>query len=534
MGKGLWARRWGRHIAVAIGYGIASFYFRELSVREWEILAGLRLAALLLLPYRYWPALVLGECGYYVYQAIDCVGTWGVAWSLCAAPPPIIYVIPIMYWVRQRWSPIEKHVIHMGRLLACALILSVVLAVRSISLFFVMKHLPSGYVVDYPVFTTDYFLGNYLGILSITPLALLIYQVMDGMTWRQLNRRIASSRLLFESMCLVAPLLAFLFWIALTASSETQVRQIVQIAMFLPIVWLALRHGWQGAAVGGAAATCVVMILTPAHHDYDTFRAEAIVAFAISTMLLMGGRIAALDYSATQERIDFRMALALAQRNVYVGEMQLRMTSQALDQVRETVQAGFTLMMGRLRHLQPAVDDRGYQRHASFAQDQLFRLADGLYPVALRERGLPNALRDGTLARVLGEGGLAYACDLRGYVSKLSSTLRMTIYRVIWEAITDGCLKKDVSQIRVRVRGTDRHSRLGVVMTIYFQVDPIGAGLIRWDDMLPNLVRVSSGLGLQAIQDRAAIFEGYAKTRAFSGGRVIGIYMLDPMESGGG
>ncbi|GLQ96522.1 hypothetical protein GCM10007863_09400 [Dyella mobilis] len=275
------------------------------------------------------------------------------------------------------------------------------------------------------------------------------------------------------------------------------------------------------------------MMLTPVHHDYDTFRAEAIVAFAISTMLLMGGRIAALDRSASKERTDFQMALALAQRNVYVGEMQLRMTSQALEQVREAVQAGFSLMMGRLRLLQPAVDERGYQRQISFAQDQLFRLADGLYPLALRERGLPNALREGTLARTLGEGGVKYECELQGPVSELSNALRMTIYRVIWEAVTHGCSKKDISAVRIRIRGLERGSRRGVFVSVYFFVDVAGSKFILWDEMLSNLIRASSGFSLQVIQDRAAVFEGYVKNRAFSSARVMGVYMLDPRESGG-
>ncbi|GLQ51216.1 MASE1 domain-containing protein [Dyella flava] len=528
MVKGLWAHPWVRHIAVAVGYGLAAFLCRSLSVREWEILAGLRLSALLLLSYRYWPALILGECGYYIHLALGCAGTWGVTWSLCAAPPPIIYVIPVIYWVREKWNPIEKHSIIMGRLLGCALIVSVVPTLRSLGLFTVMKNLPAGYVVDYPIFASDYFLGNYLGILTVTPLTLFVYQMAAGTTWRQLSQKMANSRLLFESVSLVAPVLAFLFWIGVTPSFHPQVRPVVQIAMFLPVVWLALRHGWQGAAVGGAAASCAVILLMPVRHDYETSQAEGIIAFAISTMLLMGGRIAALDFSASRERTDLQLALALAQRNVYVGEMQLRMTSQALDQIRETVQTGFALMMRRLRHLQPAVDERGYQHQARVAQDQLFRLADGLYPAALRERGLPNALRDGALARIFDEAGLTYSCEVRGSVSKLSQALRMTTYRIIWEAVTDGCTKKDVSHIRVRVRGVDKGKRRGVVVSIYFQVDPVGAANVRWDDVLSSLVRASSGLGPQMIRDRAAIFEGYAKTRAFPAGRLTGVYMLDP------
>jgi two-component system, NarL family, sensor histidine kinase FusK len=534
MGKDLWARPWVRQLAVVAAYGVASFFFRAFSVSGWEILAGLRLGALLLVPYRYWPALVVGESAYYIYLAVECAETWGMTWGLCTAPPPIIYVIPIVYWVREKWSPIGKSSIFMGRFLGCALIVSAVLMVRSVVLFSLIKHLPKGYLVDYPLFYGDYFIGSYLGILTVTPLALFIYHVAEGVPWRQLCRRLANNRLLFESACMVIPLMSFLFWVGVTSSSHTQARQIMQIATFLPVVWLALRHGWGGAAIGGSVASCAVFALTPTIHDYDTLRAEVIVSFAISTMLLMGERIAVLDRSANRERTDFRQALALAQRNVYVGEMQLRVTSQALDQIRETIQVGFTLILGRLRHLQPAVDDRSYQRHVSLAQDQLFRLADGLYPIALRERGLPNALRDGTLARVLDEAGLKYSCELRGGVSDLSHTLRMTIYRIIWEVVTEGCLKRDVRQVRVRVRGVEKGPRRAVVVVVYFRTSDVEGNDVQWDQLLPNLVRSSSGLGLQAVQDRAAIFEGYTKTRSHSFGRLVTVYMLDPSASGGG
>jgi two-component system, NarL family, sensor histidine kinase FusK len=533
MGKGLWAHPWVRHIAVAVGYGLAVVLFRKLSISEWVVLAGLRFSILLLAPYRYWPSLIVGEAGYYIYQAVSCADSWGVTWSVCSAIPPIAYVAPIMYWVRKKWGFIDATTVHMGRLLGCAMAVSLLVTLHSLSLFFVMKNLPVGYVVNYRAFASDYFLGNYLGILTVTPLALFVYQMAFGVNVNQLCRRIVDSRMLFESVCLGVPLLMFLLWIGMTASPHAQERQVVQIAMFIPVVWLALRHGWQGAAIGGAAASCAVMVLMPANHDYDTFRAEAIVAFAISSMLLMGARIALLDRNASQERTDFRMALALAQRNVHSGEMQLRMTSQALDQIRETVQSSFAVMMGRLRLLQPAVDDRGYQRHALLAQDQLSRLAEGLYPVALRERGLPNALRDGALAQMLDEAGVAYACELRGPVSELSNTLRMTIYRVIWEAIADACLKQEIDRIRVRVRGLHRQGRRAVVVTIYFQAGAASSAQIRREAMLSNVVRASSGLGLQAISDRAAIFEGRVKTRVLAIGHCISIYMLDPIEPGG-
>ena len=534
MGKGLWERAWVRHVAVAFGYGIAHVAFREASYAQWAINCGLRLTLLLLAPFRYWPALFVGEEAFYLAIGYICSGTWGVQWGLACAVPGIAYVAPVIYWVRKRWPPVLKNATHinMGRLLSCALLASVAVTLRDLSLFLVIKNLPAKYVVDYYTLASDYFIGSYLGILTVTPLLLLAYQKGIGKKWAELHNKVANSRLAFESICLGLPVLLFLLWVGLNASPHAPARQMAQVAMFLPVVWLAFRHGWQGAAVGGAAASCAVMILMPKVWDPVTVQAEAVVAFAISTMLIMGARIASLDKYAEQERVDIRAALVLAQRNIYLGEMQLRMTSQALEQIKESVQAGFAMMMGRLRHLQPAIDDRGYQRHALVAQDQLHRLADSLYPFALRERGLPSALREGGLPHMLNEAGMIYSCDFRGPISKLSHALRMAIYRVIWEAIADACMKKDAGRIRVRVRVAERQGRIGALIVVRFWALPGEVAFVRWTELLPRLVRATSGLGLRAVRDRAAVFEGCTRSRAIRYGSQISILMLDPVVPG--
>jgi two-component system, NarL family, sensor histidine kinase FusK len=210
MGQGLWARPWVRHIAVAVSYGLAVVLFREVSVSNWMILAGLRLSVLLLVPYRYWPGLMVGESGFFVYQAVDCYKTWGLVWSLCSAVPKIVFIAPVVYLMREKWSPVEKGAIHIGRLLSCALVTSIIEMIHSLSLFLVIKNLPKGYVVDYPSFGADYFIGDYLGVLTVTPMVLFAYQATRGMSWHELKLRISNNRLLWESFCLGVPVLVFL------------------------------------------------------------------------------------------------------------------------------------------------------------------------------------------------------------------------------------------------------------------------------------------------------------------------------------
>jgi glucose-6-phosphate-specific signal transduction histidine kinase len=535
MGQGLWERPWVRHVAVALGYGGAYLAFQQFSPAQWQITAGLRLTVLLLVPYRYWGALLVGEAAYYISVGYVCSSVWGGEWGLACAIPPIAYVAPVVYWLRRRWPPVLKHVayINMGRLLGCALLSSVPVMLRDLSLFLVIKNLPPNFEMNYPDWASHYFIGGFLGALTVTPLALLCYQKLADKNWPELRGGIENSRLLFESVCLGLPAFLLLLWIGYSAPSNASTRQMAQVAMFLPVVWLAFRHGWQGAAVGGASASCAVMLLMiPKGWDAATLQAESILSFAISTMLIMGARIGSLDKYVEQERVDVRMALALAQRNVYLGEMQLRMTSQALEQIREGVQAGFTMMLGRLRHLQPAIDDRGYQRHALVAQDQLHRLADSLYPAALREKGLPSALREGALPQMLDEAGLTYSCDLRGPVSKLSNTLRMTIYRVIWESVADVCMKKNVSDIRISLRAAERNERIGVLIVARFRVSHVQLAFVGWEELMPRIVRGTSGLGLRAVRDRAAIFEGCARTKPITSGHQISILLVDPVVPG--
>ena len=531
MGKGRWERAWVRHIAVAVAYGIAAVAFRAFTVSYWNILDGLRLVAFLLIPYRYWPALLVGDAGYYIYLSCDCLDSWGEVWALFNLIPPGVFVAPFVYLIRERWQPVRGTTINVGPLLGCALVLSCATTIRSMAGFHLM-HLPQGYVFHDGELAARYYIGGYLGILTVVPFALVVYREVIQHGWRQLYGKVADSRLAFESICVGIPVLAFLLWLGLTAPPESEMRQLIQVAMFLPVVWLALRHGWQGAAIGGTVASCAIKLLMPSLYDHHTIKAEILVAFAISTMLLMGSRIAALDRRAEKEHGDVRMAFALAQRNVYIGEMQLKMASQTLEQVRENIQAGFAMMLGRLRHLQPGLDDRGYQRHALVAQEQLHRLADSLYPVSLREKGLPTALRDGQMARLLRNAGFHYSCDVRGPLSLTSHALRMAVYRIVCEAIADVCDKQDVSDIQVQIRCMERYGRRSVMLRICFKTDPVRLAHANWDELHAYVMRTTSGLGLKAIQDRAALFEGKSKVRKHPQGRCISALLLDPVAGG--
>lgn len=525
-------QRWGaktkdgwKRLAVAAAYGLSLWLIAHLNVPHFMLVAGFNVTVLALMPYRYWPLLTLAQSLSQLPVAIECAASFGIVWSTLMVVPGNLFVGPLVYYFRERARLFDRsgHV-RVGVLLLCALLVALVLTGIDEVQFITVVYPPGATPMHYHHLVAQWILGNFIGVLCVVPAVLAVRQAARDHGWRSLLATISESRSTFESICFIVPVLMILIW---AGFAEPHLRGLAQVAMFVPVVWLALRHGWQGAALGGSVATLSVVWLMPAKYDNGTIQAEVIVAFAICTMLLLGARIEVLDRRAERERKEVRTALALAQRQVQLGEMQLRSTAVALEHARETVRSGYAMMMGRLRHLQPAIDDGGYQRVASAVQDQLLGISESLHPAVYRERGLPAALREGAVARMLDHAGIRYWCELKGSLSLLSSTSHLALYRMICEAIVLGCSKRDISDVCVRIRCGMNNGRRWVGVSVVFRANLVRLPHVKWEDLAPRLVRTATGWGIKALEDRAAIFEGSARQRDTPDGRRIAWLMRD-------
>lgn len=297
--------------------------------------------------------------------------------------------------------------------------------------------------------------------------------------------------------------------------------------MFLPVVFLALRHGWKGAALAGTLASVGIMLLMPAEVDANTLRAETLVALAIATMLLVGEHVAGLHRRAEQERVDSRTAMALAQRNVELGESQLRSAAASLERVREAFDVVLDQVFERFGYYLPAKEERSYRRLAEAAKGQLSLLSDAMHPQMYRDRGLPGMLSQGALARHLEAAGVAFWCDVRGPVSVFPPAMHVAAYRLICDAVGDACATQNVSEVLVKVRCGAHHPWR---MTVLVQTvgDPERLAHIGWDRLLPSLRLLSSGLGRSAIEDRAATYQGALRERQLPQGRRLLISLQHP------
>lgn len=524
MPKGL-GSRWSRHLVVVVAYAVAYGLVRQLSFSHWAPFAGLRFSVLLLVPYRYWPALLVGEAASLAYAGIDCAERFGWLWASFFMIPPMIFSMPLLRWCRGAGRIFAtQNRANISVLLLATLCASLIWAAVNTGTLILMRTRP-GEIIDYQATAARYFIGNYIGVLTLVPLVLLVREDLLRFGMRQFLKRLPESRLAMETVCLLFPSLALLVWLASGAAGPAT--EEARMAMFLPVAWLSLRHGWRGAAVGGCAASIAVVLAMPFHRDNETLHAQVFVAFTVTTMLMLAARIAALREGEERERADARHALAVAQRNVYLGELQLQQTSHALEQVSSAVQASYTQLLGRLQCLLPGTDERNYYRQAAITQHRIYRLADSLYPLTWGERGLPAALREGSIPRALDEAGIVYWCRLREIeLRELSTGIHIALYRLTVEALALVCASRDISHVHVQLRSGVFAGRRWVVLRVDSRVDLAQLGRVRWDEIFSVLG--GSGLGLGAIKDRAMVFGGKVRLRTMANGKRLTVMLFEP------
>lgn len=505
---------WLQQAAVAVGYGIVGYIAQQFVISHFQPYAGLRLVLLLVLPYRFWPALAVGELASLGAVAIECGPLYGWGWAAFRAFPSVVLAMPIIRAFRNRWPRLgDKVSANVAPLLASTLAVSAVWAAYSLVIFSMLRT-PAGYVSPpYHLLAERYFLGQCVGIITLTPLLLWLNEACHKSTWRELWNEFVSSRLALESTVILVPSLFFLTWLAIRGSDE--IAQIARMAMFLPVAALTLRNGWRGAAIGSALASICVIIAMPAARDPGTVAAQAFIALTSGILLLLGSRISALHSREQQERIDERRAIQLAQSSILQSERRLHQAAEALEDMRDIMAVSQDYIFDRFQRLLSPAEQRGFRRDAAQTQQQLYQLAGGLSPRLQREQDLPVTLSNGTLARALDEAGVAYRCDVQNRApGQLGAALPIALYRLACEAALHLCTQYHSKRIHLRLRVGVTGERVWALMSIEGG-EAANEPFIRGSMLQRHLG--ASGMDLEALRGQAKVYGGNVRMRSTEG-----------------
>jgi two-component system, NarL family, sensor histidine kinase FusK len=520
---------WLRHAAVAVLYFAGYTALRHVSFSYWFLPAGFRLLCLMFVPTRYWPALLAGEVLSLGKISYECYETLGLGFALLKLFPPIALAMPIVQACRTRLGLFgPKQSVRINTLILCTLLLSLVTAARDF-LFLWITPVPPGEEPVTLAWAQGYFLGNYLGILTVVPLVLMLWESIRGTSRQGLWARLFSSRLAMDSVALLIPALLLLLWIAMTHVKD-DAGHAARIAMFLPVAALAMRHGWRGAALGGSAASIAIAVAMPALYDPATMQAEVFMSFAITTLLMLGSRIAVLHAREEKERIEGRLALQAAQQEFYLSELRMQHAANTIAQIGESLSNTHERLMGQMRVFMPAAQERSFTKQGIAAQQEIFRLADGISPRALSHNGLSHVLRQGSIAHAFESADVNYACDLAGLdPADLAPATQLAVYRMACEGAVYLYEQATLSTVRMNVRSGVAKGRRWIVM----RMDGVHAtGAL---DLMPSRMACeqfanrlgASRRGIGALHDLARVHHGMVHVRSTAQGTRLALLLHD-------
>lgn len=529
MGKESWFRWRGllTQCAVAIVYAMAYTAIHPISDAHWSLTSGLRFTCLLLIPYRYWVALAVGESIPLIYSMLQCLPQFGYVTTAIWSFPPIAVAMPVVWFCRERLGLFPgRRIIDVKAMLICALATSLVWTVVTYAGLYLEIEPQRSIDNVNPLMLTGLLVGDYVAILTIATWPLLLKLSRDGRSWKAMATDFVLSHLTRDTVLVALPALAL---IAMTSHYiGAPANTILQISLFMPVAWLAIKYGWRGAAASGPLAVACVCVLTQSVPDAAIIQTQAFVAFAVTCLFLMGARIASQIYVEERERHVARNALRVAQQCIAQSDMRLRQTSHHLELVGGSMSVAQGRVAERAKRFLSSDERQALANQSSLAQNHLFRLAETIHPIAWRERGLPAALRE-TIGRALDETGVSYACDIQGRgLSQLASTVHQSIYRLATEAVAHLCAQHPLLKVRLVLRGgTRQDGHRWAVLRIIGEGDTSGAQDAERSrggrSAIASLLG-THGLDMAAMRDQVALFDGVLHVK--NKGRNFEISML--------
>jgi glucose-6-phosphate-specific signal transduction histidine kinase len=362
------------------------------------------------------------------------------------------------------------------------------------------------------VAAVGFFLGPYLAILSVVPWAVMAKLDYRPGYIREMGRQFVASKLFLDTAALLVPALVILTWLVAVGKDE-QVKQVASVAMFLPMAWLTLKHGWRAAAVSSTFAIAIFSLSISINGDFDTstYATQVCLAIGTTSLFALGARISAQLIQEQKERLGALNVQRFARQTMQAGELRMRQTSQALEYLAGTLHVTNSRLLEQMRRIVPNIESHAFYKQAVATQAQVYRLAENMHPVAWRERGLPAALNE-TVARALDEAGIAYRCEItgRGFTRMAPSVLTAT-YRVVCEAIVYVTSRLACNRVRLVLRGGETHGRRWVVLRVEGVLEDTGvANAVFYSEERQRLAAKlgASTQDLPEMRDHVSIFDG--------------------------
>ncbi len=448
-------KRWNdmaKGLALGAAYCGAYLVLRYLSFDQWFLPAGLRAVALLLLPYRYWPYVFVGDTAALLTLRVPKAEQYSEIWAYLSPFLLIAMISAVPRFIRNRLNTPEA----ISRWLP---LVGLSMAVWSSICNNLLNYFLDGPTTQItPQDFLRYVTGDYLGILLIAVPVLFFA--------RRKSDQEAPKNLVRDMLISVGFIVMLFSAISLKEWIDPSLQQALLMLMIVPAIGLTLLHGWRGAAIGVVIANvAIAQTLTytgiPETYDSTVFLPQLALAIAASTLLLLGEKISHSFERARQLGILEKQALELAQssfmsneRNLrekvlYMAQMQVCMDDQRKHLV-DTLKAHEQYSAAML------LNSRAVE-HMQWFESQ----SAALYPLHIEERGLYAVIHPESFTDFWAGKAEVHYAQMRGQPRTLTVDLQLAAYRCICNAFA---LLSDCAPeaYRVTLRVWRRGGRRGI------------------------------------------------------------------------
>ena len=475
----------------------------------WYLPAGVRLAALLTLAPRHWIWLALAE-----YLSILLLQTLWLqphphllANAVGVIAPWLVFAGVIGLWLRSGgWRSGESPQALGGLLAVCAT------ASAMVAIVVALANVLAGVLraEDAPLQLFSYMVGDYVGILVLTP---LLCQIGDPKAaWR-------SAKVWRDLSISIVPLAAMLLAVALAAP---QVYPYFSLLLLVPTGWMSYRAGWRGAAM---AVALVGFALYATGHlvgtELDATYIQLLLAVAGSMALLSGAWIA-YEGRLRAQMLDVNQDLAEANDTLLAQSEQLKtlgrrlLRAQELERrrirsdLRDELSQHLSALNSQLAMMAREVERpellaridviRTYVQSVRDAADECI---DQLQPRAMMSLPLREALLASLPLTAMSDSGIDHSVDLGNSDHGLGHGDRIAIFRVVQLLSAFTLRLPGASHFRLQIeigqpesRSQVRHAHLRAIISMRhrFNLESLAA-LDEW----------------QSLQDRINALGGYCR-----------------------
>jgi|GEM_PF-1086151 len=489
---------------LSLAYASAWVFFLQPSQVLWFLPAGLRLAALWILPTRRWGWLLLAE------GLVACYLDWSTEDSLldpnfiALSFLPLIIYAAALYVVR---GPNSSRDLNTPRnmlvLLACGA-LSAILVSPILSFFYESKAFAE---ISFDpgtwgsIFAFVY--GDLIGQLILAPLLILVFSsgrssLRQPLLW--LSVFIAG-----VGTSLVLTLLHY----------RHELAPFLLLLVFAPMFMVAFQKSWKGAALS-ASLTGVLLEL---YLHFNPLPLDLIVlqlAFALISAgsLVLGAAMSALRDSHRDLQEQHQNTANMNSQLRQAGE-ELRHVSQRLVRLEEQgqreladeldVELGQSLhTLGT--HLSFAVRSVKEQETLKILstirektremEDSLRRVLRQLRPKALDNKGLKEALNNGPLHEILDDAGITLETHFAGDLNALHEDEKTAIYRICQTVTRQAIAANGIKKLKIDIQ-MNAHKQADYEVSLVIEMSPLLAER-----------RQQQTAPLKAVHDRVLALDG--------------------------